>query len=430
MGFLFVFLFDPIQCSIHNLMDMNPSKQDEAAFPAVQIRVRLKPGREKPVLRGSAWIFSGAIDETDGDAPPGAAADVFDHAGDWLARGLWHPAADMAVRLLTQDPHQALDETFFRDRIRRAGALRRRLYGPPAPDAPTNAFRLVFSEADGLSGLVADQYADAVLLQVGAKVWEPWLPVLADELKAAAGARTVCLRADPDAVQREGLPEQLGGDPAPDTVRFHENGFTFEAGLAGGQKTGFYLDQRDNRRKVAAYARGRSVLSAYCYTGAFEVNAARAGAATLLGWDSSEPALAQARLHHEWNPSGVPATYEAVDVPRRLRLARDRRESWDLIILDPPRLVTSRATLEKGLRAYKDINLLAVKLLTPGGILATFSCSGLVGMEDFRKMLGWAAHDAGRSLRILEVLGQPADHPVPVEAPECEYLKGLVCVAD
>jgi len=126
----------------------------------------------------------------------------------------------------------------------------------------------------------------------------------------------------------------------------------------------------------------------------------------------------------------VPATYEAVDVPRRFRLARDRRESWDLIILDPPRLVTSRTTLEKGLRAYKDINLLAIKLLTNGGILATFSCSGLVGMEDFRKMLGWAAHDAGRRVRILEVLGQPADHPVPVEAPECEYLKGLVCVAD
>lgn len=411
-------------------MNMTDAKQDEAGFPEVNVRVRLKPGREKQLLRGSAWVFSGAIEETDGAGAAGATADVFDAEGEWVGRGLWHPEADMAVRLFTQNPQEALDEAFFRGRVRRAVEMRHRLFGKPTDWVATTAYRMVFSEADGLSGLIADQYADMVALHVGGKVWEPWVSAVAAELKAATGASAVAVRADADAVKREGLAENLGGDAVPEVVTIRENGFTFEAGLAGGQKTGFYLDQRDNRRKVAAYARGRDVLSAYCYTGAFEVCAAHAGAKSVTGWDSSEPALVQARRHHELNPSGVPANYEVADVPLRLRQARDRRESWDLIVLDPPRLVTRREGLEKGLRAYKDVNLLAMKLLRPGGILATFSCSGLVDMADFRKMVGWAAHDAERRVRILETLAQPADHPIPVEAPECEYLKGLVCVVD
>ena len=411
-------------------MNMAQANQVEEGNGGVKIQVRLKPGREKPVLRGSSWIFSGAIEEVDGSGAAGEPADVFDNAGEWLGRGLWHPEADMTVRMYTQNPEENLDEAFFRGRIRRAVDLRHRLFGKSTDWAGTTAYRMVFSEADGLSGLIADQYADVVALQVGGKVWEPWLPTVIAELKAATGASCVSVRADADAVKREGLSENLGGEAAPDMVTIRENGYIFEAGLAGGQKTGFYLDQRENRRKVAAYARGRDLLSAYCYTGAFEVCAAHAGAKSIRGWDSSAPALAQARRHHELNPSGVPVEYEEADVPLRLRLARDRRESWDLIVLDPPRMVTRREGLEKGLRAYKDVNLLAIKLLRPGGILATFSCSGLVDMENFRKMVGWAAHDSGRRVRILEMLGQPADHPVPVEAPECEYLKGLVCVVD
>lgn len=411
-------------------MNMTNAKQDEAGFVAAKIRVRLKPGREKQILRGSAWVFSGAIEEVDGVAAAGEPVDVFDDGGEFLGRGLWHPEADMTVRMFTQDPKEILDEAFFRGRIRRAVAMRHRLFGPRADWRDTNAYRMVFSEADGLSGLIADQYADVVALQVGSKVWEPWLPVVRDELKAATGASCVFARAEGEAVKREGLAEDLGGDPAPEIVVIRENGFSFEAGLAGGQKTGFYLDQRENRRKVAAYAKGREVLSTYCYTGAFEVCAAHAGATKIFGWDSSESALAQARRHHELNPSGVPVEYETADVAQRLRLARDRRESWDMIILDPPRMVTRREGLEKGLRAYKDVNLLAMKLLRPGGILASCSCSGLVDMENFRMMIGWAAHDSERRVRILEMLGQPADHPVPVEAPECEYLKGLVCMVD
>ena len=411
-------------------MNMTDANQVEAGGSEAKIQLRLKAGREKQILRGSAWVFSGAIEEVDGAGRAGEPADVFDVGGEWIGRGLWHPDADMAVRMFTQDPKEVLNEAFFRGRIRRAVEMRRRLFGPPTDWISTTAYRMVFSEADGLSGLIADQYADVVSLHVGGKVWEPWLPAVVAELKAATGASCVSVRAEAEAVKREGLSENLGGDAAPDAVTIRENGYVFEAGLAGGQKTGFYLDQRENRRKVAAYARGRDVLSAYCYTGAFEVCAAHAGAQSVTGWDSSESALAQARRHHERNPSGVPATYEAADVPQRLRLARDRRESWDLIVLDPPRLVTRREGLDKGLRAYKDVNLLAMKLLRPGGILATFSCSGLVDMAEFRKMVGWAAHDSERRVRILETLGQPADHPIPVEAPECEYLKGLVCIVD
>ena len=349
-------------------MNMTDAKQVEEGGPEAKIQVRLKSGREKQILRGSAWVFSGAIEEVDGTGTAGEPADVFDVDGEWIGRGLWHPEADMAVRMFTQDPNEVLNESFFRGRIRRAVEMRRRLFGRPVDWIATTAYRMVFSEADGLSGLIADQYADVVALHVGGKVWEPWLPAVVAELKAATGASAVSVRADADAVKREGLAETLGGDAVPEAVTIRENGFVFEAGLAGGQKTGFYLDQRDNRRKVAAYARGRDVLSAYCYTGAFEVCAAHAGAKSATGWDSSEPALAQARRHHELNPSGVPAEYECADVPHRLRQARDRRESWDLIVLDPPRLVTRRDGLEKGLRAYKDVNLLAMKLLRPGGI--------------------------------------------------------------
>lgn len=249
-----------------------------------------------------------------------------------------------------------------------------------------------------------------------------------DELKAATGVACVSVRAEGEAVKREGLAEKLGGDPMPEVVTIRENGFTFEAGLSGGQKTGFYLDQRENRRKVAAYAKGREVLSAYCYTGAFEVCAAHAGATKIMGWDSSESALAQARRHHELNPSGVPAEYQVADVAHRLRFARDRRESWDLIILDPPRMVTRREGLEWSAR-LQGRELLAMKLLAARRDPRDLFLLG-VDMAEFRKMVGWAAHDSERRVRILETLGQPADHPVPVEAPECEYLKGLVCMVD
>ncbi len=394
------------------------------------VTVRLKPGREKPVRRGHPWIFSGAVDSIQGRAAPGSVAEVHAHDGAWLARGLLNPGAMLQVRIYTRDASQAIDADFFRARLDAALAMRERLFG--AADDRTNAWRMVFSESDGLSGLIVDRYAEVLSVQVGAAALAPHLPPLLEYLAGRTGL-ALHVRIEPDAVAREHL--DLGGlvsprPPAAERVVIRENGLAFAVDVAGGQKTGFFLDQRENRLRVAAYARGRRVLSAYCYTGAFEVYAAAAGASAIVGLDRSAPALELAREQHRLNGTTVPVEYREADVPEALRRYRDAGERFDLIILDPPRFVASQAQLEKGLRAYKDINLLALKLLSPGGVLATFSCSGLVSMEAFRTMLGWAEADSGRRVRINERLSQPADHPGLTHFAESEYLKGFICYAE
>lgn len=391
--------------------------------------VRLKHGREKPVLHGHPWIFSGAIGAVEGDAERPVAAEVTAANGDWLARGLYHPGAALAVRLYSWREDEPLDPALFASRIDRAMELRRRLFGDPATQERTNAWRLVFSESDGLSGLIVDRYADRLAVQVGAAGLVPFLDGMLERLRERTGLDQVVVRCEDDAAEREGLdpagPPFTQGAVAP--VRIRENGLLFDVDLGTGQKTGFFLDQRVNRQRVAAYARGCRVLSGYCYTGAFEVYAAAAGASAIVGVDRSESALARAQEHHRLNGTKAGTEYVRGDVPEYLRRCRDAGQTFEMIILDPPRFVSSRAQMEKGMRAYKDINLLAMKLLAPGGILATFSCSGQVSAEDFKRMIGWSAADAGRPVRILESLGQPPDHPVLAAFPEAEYLKGLVC---
>ena len=396
---------------------------------------RLKHGREKHIVQGHPWVFSGAIAEWRGAPAVGAVTDVIAANGQWLARGLTHPAAALAVRLYTWQEAQALDEPFWAAALGRALARRRQLPGyDEGATAATNAWRLVFAESDGLSGLIVDRYAETLVVQVGSAALLRFLPGLLDELRRRTGATAVLVAAAGDDAAREGLDAvklaALAVAPPAGPVRIREHGRQFDVDPGGGQKTGFFLDQRENRRRVAAYARGRRMLSAYCYTGAFEVQAAAAGAAEVLGLDRSEPALERARAHHRLNGLGAPAVYERADVPEALRRLRDAGRAFDLIVLDPPKFVANRAQLAKGLRAYKDINLLAMKLLAPGGILATFSCSGLVTPLDFRQMLGWAAVDAQRAVQILETLGQPPDHPVLAVFPESEYLKGAICRAD
>jgi 23S rRNA (cytosine1962-C5)-methyltransferase len=394
------------------------------------VTVRLKPGRERPVVRGHPWIFSGAVESINGDAMMGAPVEVIGHDGTWLARGLLNPGAMLRVRLYTRDVGQPLDAAFFNDRMDAALTMREKLFRS-AGDR-TNAWRLVFSESDGLSGLIVDRYAEVLSVQVGAAALGPCLGPILDHLAERTGC-PVNLRVEPEDVKREGADlERLAAirPPGEGRVLIRENGLTFAVNVASGQKTGFFLDQRENRARVAAYARGRRLLSAYCYTGAFEVYAAAAGAAAINGVDRSEPALELAREHHRLNGTTAPTEYLRADVPEALRRYRDAGAQFDLIVLDPPRFVAGHAQLEKGLRAYKDINLLALKLLTPGGILATFSCSGLVSPEVFRTMLGWAEMDSGRRVRILERLTQPADHPGLTCFPESEYLKGLICYAE
>lgn len=390
--------------------------------------IRLKRGRERPFVHGHPWVFSGAVDEFQGDPVVGSAAEVVAHDGAWLARGLLHPNAALRVRLYTRDQAQPLDDAFFAARVDAACALRERLFTEPER---TNAYRLVFSESDGLSGLVVDRYADVLSAEVSSAALVPFLPNILGRLAERAGTQRIRVAASDDAVEREQLdPAALPVSSAPAQVRIVENGFRFDVDLRSGQKTGFFLDQRMNRVRVASYARGRKMLSAYCYTGGFEVCAAAGGAAKIVGVDRSEDALARAKAHHALNRTTAPVEYLKADVPDALRRFRDAGETFDLVVLDPPRFVANRAQMEKGLRAYKDINLLAMKLLAPSGILATFSCSGQVSAEDFKTMVGWASVDAGRTVRILETLGQPPDHPVLAVFPESEYLKGLICCVE
>jgi len=390
------------------------------------LKARLRAGREKPVALGHPWIFSGAIEGWSRAPQAGDVVDVHAADGTWLARGFTNPERNLGIRLYTWNPQQALDAAFFMGRIDAALALRERLFMGPE----TDSYRLVFSEADGISGLIVDRYADALAVQVSALGLVPLLDPMLDHLAKKTGIARRVVSADREAVDREGLDASAVARYSTERnigVRIRENGFQYDVDIGGGQKTGFYLDQRVNRQRVAAYVAGRSVLSAYCYTGAFEIHAAAAGAREITGLDSSEPALAAARKHHELNHLAIPVTYADADVPEQLRRYRDAARRFDVIILDPPRFVMNAGQKEKGMRAYKDINLLAIKLLGPSGFLATFSCSGLVSLEDLKMTVRWAAKDAGKFVRFVETLGQPPDHPVSAAFPEGEYLTGVVC---
>ncbi|MCE9615736.1 MAG: class I SAM-dependent rRNA methyltransferase [Lentisphaerae bacterium] len=396
----------------------------------IDATIRLRAGPDALIRQGHPWIFAGAISEWKGAKRCGAVTDVLASTGEWIGRGIMNPDTELAVRVLTRHPDEAVDETLILTRVDQALALRARLFAAQPAGGETDAYRLIFSESDLLSGLVADRYADVLSMQVRAKIWEPYLPAILAHLKRATGLKRVHLSLNPDHAAREGLdPAVL--TPMCDTiegpVRIRESGFLYDVDVGGGHKTGFYVDQRENRRRVGAHAAGRTVLSAYCYTGAFELHAARAGAKDVLGLDCAAPALEQAARHHELNRSPIPVRYERGDVPQVLRRYRDAARTFDMIILDPPRFVVSRAQKDKGLRAYKDINLMAIKLLAPGGVLATFSCSGLVSSSDFRTSVEWATRDSGRTVTILEILGQPPDHPILTSFPESEYLKGLIC---
>ena len=402
---------------------------EPTAAPAV---LRLKPGRDRSLRRRHPWVFSGAVARVEGPADA-SVADIVAADGVWLGRGLRHPTAELAARVLSWDRDAALDDAWIGRLIERALRRREETLAARAPARPTDAWRLVFAEGDGLSGLIVDRYADRLVVKVHARAWLPFLPGAIARLRGLTGARAVHVMAEPDAVRREGLaPEAVAAlsDPIAPPIRIREDGLRFEADPLSGQKTGFFLDQRENRARVAAWARGRRVLSVYCYTGAFEVHAARAGAAEILGIDSSAPALERARRHHELNATACPVEYRKADGPEALRRLEAEGRAFDLIVLDPPRFVFGRAQMARGLRAYKDINRLAMKLLTPGGILATFSCSGLVSHEEFAALLGWAALDANREARVLEWLGQPFDHPILSTVPETAYLKGAICRVD
>ena len=391
--------------------------------------VLIKAGREKPVRQQHPWIFSGAIQQLPASVADGEVVDVCSAAGEWLARGYLNRQSQIQVRLLSWQPDEAIDAAFWQRRLQRAIELRRTFIA----NAETNAYRLINGESDYLPGLVVDQYADYLVMQVGTLGIERRKAELAAQLLALTGCRGVIERSDLALRRQEGLPEAIGllaGVAPSGPVDIQESGFRYQVGLTYGQKSGFYTDQRDNRRRVAAYGQGGRVLNAFSYTAAFAVHALAAGAHHVTNIDTSVDALTVGETHLRLN--GFDPDQQAEQIAGDVfSVLRDWRvegvDPFDMIILDPPKFAQSRGNLDRALRGYKDINLLALGLIKPGGILATFSCSGLVSADLFQKVVFGAAVDARRSVQVLEWLRQGNDHPVAITFPEGDYLKGLIC---
>lgn len=397
-------------------------------------RVWLKKSKDKPVLARHPWIFSGAIERVD-DVADGDTTDVFAAGGGWLARGYYNSRSQIAVRLWTWQSDERADLAFLRRRLQAALDRRRAMIDAER----TDAFRLVNAESDLMPGLVVDRYADYLVVQfltLGIDKRKQEIVSLLQELLAPRG---VYERSDVDVREREGMSNSVGvlaGSEPPDVVDVHENGYEFGVNVRSGHKTGFYLDQRENRRRTAELLShvgtnapdGTTILNVFAYTGAFAVYICGANpTAHIINLDASRDALALARMNLRRNRFEPNGDFVEGDAFQILRKYRDEGKSFDAIILDPPKFVYSQAQMQSGLRGYKDINLLALKLLKPGGILVTFSCSGLVSAELFQKVVFGAALDAGRDAQIVASLLQAPDHPVLLSFPESEYLKGLVC---
>ncbi|MFN7086899.1 MAG: class I SAM-dependent rRNA methyltransferase [Burkholderiales bacterium] len=382
----------------------------------------LKPGREKSLKRRHPWVFSGAVARIEGEPKAGDTVTVYAADGVFLATAAYSPQSQIRARVWDWK-ERAVDDAFFSERIRQAAERRRAL------PAAAEAMRLVHGESDGLPGVIADRYGDTVVVQLLSAGAERWRGAIADALAALPGVRCVWERSDADVRELEGLPPQTGllrgaAPAAPHLVT--EHGLTFEIGFASGHKTGFYLDQRANRLKVRALVAGCDALDCFCYSGGFALNMLKGGAKSVTAIDSSADALAQAQRNAALNPLPQAEWLEA-DVFQALRRFRDQGRTFDLVVLDPPKFAPTAAHAEKAARAYKDINLLAFKLLRAGGALVTFSCSGGVSAELFQKIVAGAALDAAVDARIEDWLHAAPDHPVALNFPESEYLKGLVC---
>ncbi len=355
----------------------------------------------------------------------GQVVDVLGPDGAWIAQGLINPGSRLRVRLYSWDREQPVDLKLITQRIDGAVA-KRRLTGPAAPDA---AERLVFSESDGLSGLVVDRYADYLSVQITAGAMNVFREEILKHLQSALSPRGICLRIDEKTSSNESMAEVdawVAGTAPDGPVLFRQNGLLFSVDLLEGQKTGTYLDQRTNQAAAAAYMRGRSVLDVCCYAGGFGLTAAAGGAAKVLGIDGSSKALEQAASNAARN--GITTmSFERADCFDFLAAAVKAGDKYDAVILDPPRFAGSRHQTDSALRAYQRLNSSAVELLPPGGILVTCSCSGRVSRSDFLNMLCMVARRCGRSISILESRGASPDHPISVSCPETDYLKCMIC---
>lgn len=398
--------------------------------------VIVRAGKEKAVERRHPWIFSGAVARVEGSPADGDLVAVRRESGEFLARGYWNSRSAIRVRLLTWDESETVDNPFWRSRLERAIGVRHvenriNRHGTP------NAYRLVNAENDSLPGLIVDRYGDWLVVQaltLGIAARKDMLAGLLGDMLNPAG---IYERSDADVREKEGLPPETGllrGKEPPELIEIDENGRRFLVDVRLGHKTGFYLDQRENRAVVGEWfrwdeeAQARVVLNAFAYTGGFAVYALASLVQRVINVDSSADALALARRNIALNGFAVGEDdFVAGDVFQVLRSYRDEGWQFDMIILDPPKFAQSERQVERASRGYKDINWLAFRLLKPGGVLVTFSCSGAISADLFQKIVFGALTDAGREAQIVRYLAQASDHPVALTFPEGAYLKGLIC---
>lgn len=390
----------------------------------------LKQGREKPIQNRHPWVFSGAVAALSGrDPKPGDLVDIVSAEGQWLASAYYNPNSQIAARILSWEPDLEIDETFWRNRLQQAFQLRQKLYLEPA----TTAYRLVNAEADGIPGLVVDRYGEFLVFQALTAGIDQRKQLLVSLLVDMLEPVGILERSDVSIRKKEGLAKitgiRHGVSPAPEII-VSENDISFMVDLYGGHKTGMYLDQRENRTIVCdrRFVEDSEILNVFAYTGGFSAYAARNKARTIVNIDSSTVALDFAQRNMAQNQWDRPTDeYLNGDAFQELRNLNEMGRRFDMVILDPPKFAFSKKDIPAASRGYKDINMLAMQLLRPNGWLATFSCSGLVNIDLFQKILFGAAVDAGRQVQIIRLLGQAPDHPVLVTFPESAYLKGFFC---
>jgi len=391
------------------------------------MNVILKPGREKSLQRRHPWIFSGAIQSVDKEPASGSTVNLISSDKQFLAQASYSPSSQIRARVWTFTD-EAVDKEFFRRKIRSAIDMRSAAYGTTY----SNAQRLIYAESDGIPGLIVDRYDDVLVMQSLTVGIEYWKDTLADLLLEETGLTTIYERSDADVRELEGLSPKVGvlrGTEPQLPITINEFNLKFNVNFVAGHKTGYYLDQRVNHLRVREPSKDKDVLDCFCYTGGFTVNALAGGAKSVLSVDSSADALELCKQNIALNELDA-ARHSTLtgDVFQLLRKFRDENRSFDMIILDPPKFAPTAAHADKATRAYKDINLLAFKLLRKHGVLVTFSCSGGVDAALFQKIVAGAALDAGVDAQIVRYLSQASDHPVSLHFPEGAYLKGLVCV--
>lgn len=390
--------------------------------------IYLVKGRDKSLRRKHPWVFSRGISKVEGDPQLGETVDIYTHDGQWLAKAAYSPHSQIRARVWSFN-NENIDSDFFIKRIQQAQKLRDELI---ERDGVTG-YRLIAAESDGLPGITIDKYDNYLVCQLLSAGAEYQKPHLITALKHCFADCHIYERSDVAVRKKEGLEERVGvlhGEVPPEVVVIEENGIKIRVDIVGGHKTGFYLDQRDSRQQSMKYVKDKEVLNCFSYTGGFGLYALKGGAKRVINADVSQPALDNAKMNaelNEFDTSKKRTVFLNADVFKLLREYREQGTQFDVVIMDPPKFAESKAQLNGACRGYKDINMLAMQILKPGGTLLTYSCSGLMDQVLFQKIIADAALDAGRDVKFIERFEQAADHPVDTAYPEGFYLKGFAC---